>query len=227
LQWVAATCPPNRQVASFVGNDGSGSSSSPAISKQRLAVIAKVVEKTVVCGGELRVVGFSNSSGSNVSIFDGQFPLPGATETARVRVAAPVIARSMKAISKAYGPAMASLPQTGSDIVAEYRLAAEFEEALGSSHYELNLVLQTDGLQNVGFNLEGSAISPAGAIALAKTIPMPNLSGASITVTGLGNLSGSPAPSTQVAGLVSFYAALCHQAHAAQCLSVTSLPAGW
>jgi hypothetical protein len=214
-------------LAEYVAVDGSGSGRDPRMTKHRLVAINQVVEKTVVCGGELSVVGFSNSSGSNVTLYQGDFLLPGATEVAQLRVAEPVIAKAMKAIRRAYGPAMASLPAEGSDIVAEYRLADEFEEALGK-RYQLNLLIESDGLQNVNFSLEGPALDPAAAAALAKTVVMPHLPGASITVDGLGDIAGVvPAPSSQVAGLVYFYTDLCHETDAARCLSVTTLPSGW
>jgi hypothetical protein len=63
-------------------------------------------------------------------------------------------------------------------------------------------------------------------MALAQQTPVPDLSGASVTVAGLGRVAGRPPASAVVEGLVAFYGALCVRTKAATCTSVTDYAAG-
>ncbi len=224
-QTILAACTTNKQVAADVEIDGSGSSSGDAITTERLAITADVVRRTAICGGHLMVRAFSVSSGATVTIYDGDLSLPGATDNARLRRVDKLVQGVMGKITAKYSAALAALPGGGSDITSVYRLAGEYAAQLGDT-YQLHLYVLTDGLNNIGTDLQSPVLTPAQAADLAATVNVPALPGASITVAGLGRVDGDPAPSSLVEGLVAFYNALCVKTGAKTCVSVTDYTAG-
>lgn len=224
-QAILAACTPDKQVAADVEIDGSGSSAGDAITTERLAITADVVRRTAICGGHLLVRAFSTSSGATLTIYDGELSLPGATDNARLRRVDALVEKVMADISAKYSDAIAALPDGGSGITSVYRLAGEYAAQLGDS-YQLHLYVLTDGLNNIGTDLQSQVLTPEQATDLAATVSVPELPGASITVAGLGRVDGDPAPSALVEGLVAFYNALCVKTSAKTCVSVTDYTAG-
>lgn len=223
-QQILASCDPSTPPASFVQLDGSGSSLADAITTERMAAVETVIRRTAICGGHLRVIVFSSSSSATTSLFDGPLHLDGATDNARLKRVPRMVDETMTQIRQAYGPAISSLPQGGSDITAEYRLAGEWMQQLGGS-FRLHLYLLTDGFQNIGIDLGARPLSKEEATALADQVTVPMLPGAAITVAGLGRVAGPPPPSQAVEGLVAYYDALCHKTTASECISVTDYAA--
>jgi hypothetical protein len=224
-QATLAACTPIKQVAADDEIDGSGSSSGDTIATERLAITADIARHTAICGGHLLVRAFSSSSGATVTIYDGDLSLPGATEIARLRRVDSLVAKVMGSIKAKYNSAIAALPDGGSDITSVYRLAGEYASQLGSG-YQLHLYILTDGFNNIGTDLTSSVHTPKQTTDLAKTVNVPALPGASITVAGLGHIAGDPAPSEMVDGLVAFYNAVCAKTGAKTCVSVTDYTAG-
>lgn len=224
-QTILAGCPTDKQVASDVEIDGSGSSSGDTIAAERLAITADVVRRTAICGGHLLVRAFSASSGATITIYDGDLSLPGATDNARLRQVDALVEKVIAEITAKYGDALAALPDGGSDITSVYRLADEYAAQRGDG-YQLHLYVLTDGLNNIGTDLTSQVLTPEQATDLASTVSVPALPGSSITVAGLGRIEGDPAPSALVEGLVAFYNALCVKTGAKTCVSVTDYTAG-
>jgi hypothetical protein len=215
-----ATCDPAHAPASWVAIDGTGSSASGQITTERMTTVESIVRRTTICSGQLQVLVFSSSSAATATLFDGQLHLDGATDNARLKRVPGVVSDVMTKIRKAYGPAVAGLDGSGSDITAQYRLAGEWINQLGGKA-RLHLYLLTDGFQNIGADLEGRALSKTEAAALANQVNVPKLPGASVIVAGLGKVAGAPPRSDVVEGLVDYYDALCKKTGAAQCVSVT------
>jgi len=224
-QTILAACAADKQVASDVKIDGSGSSSGDTITTERLAITADVVRRTAICGGHLLVRTFSASSGATVTIYDGDLSLPGATDNARLRRVDTLVEKVMAEITAKYGDAIAALPGGGSDITSVYRLAGEYAAQLGDG-YQLHLYVLTDGLNNIGTDLTSQVLTTEQASDLASAVNVPTLPGASITVAGLGRIDGDPAPSALAEGLVAFYNELCVKTGAKTCVSVTDYTAG-
>lgn len=218
-QQILTTCPPDTKLASLVFVDGTTSGLTDASVQEDLAVIELVARRTAVCGGRLTVAAFSASSGSTVPIFDQAITLPGATDNARLRRVPDAVTEIMEHITASHGDAIAAVPGGGTDVVGLYRLAGEHQKQLGDG-YQLNLIIRTDGLNNLGVNTE-RALSEDEAIALADQVVVPTLPGASIHVSGLGRVAGTPLPSTVIDGLVTFYDRLCENTSAASCTIVT------
>jgi hypothetical protein len=220
-----ASCDASAPPAADVQIDGSGSSASKAITEERTAAVEEIVRTTAICAGRLRVLVFSSSSAAATTLFDENLVLHGATDNAKLKRVPQLAERVMARIRASYEPAVADLPGGGSDITGQVRLSQEWAEQVGGDH-RLHLYLLTDGFQTVGgVDLYKKALTKREADALAGRMAVPQLRGASVTVAGLGRVTGSPPPSTLVEGLVAFYDALCKKSGAARCLSVTDYAA--
>lgn len=218
---ILASCDPAAPPASLVEIDGTGSSASDTVTAERMTAIESIVRRTAICSGYLRVIMFSASSAAAIALFDGPLRLDGATVNARLKRVPGAVSDAMATIRQAYGPAVTALPGGGSDITAQYRLAAEWIGQIGDP-YRLHLYVLTDGFQTIGIDLGARALSEQEVAALADLGTMPQLPGASVVVAGLGRVAGEPPPSNVVEGLVAYYDALCHKTGAAQCVSVTA-----
>lgn len=219
-QRILASCDPAAPPASLVEVDGSGSSASDAITAERMTVVESIIRRTAVCSGHLRVIVFSSSSAATATLFDGSLRMPGATENARLKRVPGAVAEAMEQVRSGYDAAVKTLPQGGSDITAQYRLAAEWIGQLGDP-YRLHLYVLTDGFQTIGVDLGTRALSTQEATALADQVMVPELPGASVVVAGLGRVAEGAPSSSVVEGLVAYYDALCRKTTAAECVSVT------
>ena len=215
-----ASCPKGTKLASKVDIDVSGSTRTATLAPERLNAIADMATRTSICGGHLRVTAFSASSAATVVLYDGELSLPGATDNARLRRVPDLVKTIMATVTGAYGAKIGQLSPGGSDILAQYRLAAEYLQQLGAG-YQLHLVLLTDGFQTADITLGAVPLTKDAAAALAARVDLPALPGASITVAGIGKVVGQPPSSDVVDGVVAFYDAVCKKTQAASCLSVT------
>lgn len=219
-QQLLSQCDPAKPPASLVEIDGTGSSNADSITAERMKAVESIATRTAVCSGYLRVLVFSSSSAATTVLFDRPLKMDGATDNARLRRVPGAVNDVMAKIRTAYGPAVAALPQNGSDIQAQYRLAGEWMRQLGDS-YRLDLTIFTDGFQNIGVDLGARALSKQEATTLADKVNVPKLPGASVAVAGLGRVAEGTPPSTVVEGLVAYYDELCHNTSAAKCSSVS------
>lgn len=221
---ILAACEASAPSASDIQIDGSGSSASKTITEERMAAVEEIVRTTAICAGRLRVLVFSSSSAAATTLFDEPLVLHGATDNARLKQVPTVVNDVMTKIRSAYEPAVAGLKGKGSDISSQYRLAGEWANQVGGG-YQLRLVILTDGFQTVGVDLYKAPLTGQKAAALAARTTVSKLTGASVTVAGLGRVAGSPPPSKVVEGLAVFYDALCRKTGAAKCRSVTGYAA--
>ena len=219
-QQVLAACPKDTRLASKVDIDVSGSTRTATLEPERSNAVADMAARTAICGGHLRVTAFSASSSATVVLYDGELSLPGATDNARLRRVPDLVKAVMATVGGGYGAKIGQLSPGGSDILAQYRLAAEYLQQLGAG-YQLHLVLLTDGFQTAGLSLGGAPLTTGAATAMVANIDVPALPGASITVAGIGKVVGQPPSSDVVDGVVAFYDAVCKKTQAASCLSVT------
>ncbi|NKE55396.1 hypothetical protein FXN61_00545 [Lentzea sp. PSKA42] len=219
-QELLKTCDPAAPPASLIQIDGTGSSDSDAITAERMTAVEAIVRRTAVCSGYLRVVVFSVSSAATMVLFNSALKMDGATENARLKRVPDAVADVMNKVRSAYAPAVQALPQSGSDITAQLRLAAEWKLQLGGNH-RLDLTVLSDGFQNVGVDLGARALSKQEAERLAEQPAVPELAGASVVVAGLGRVAEGAPPSAVVEGLVSYYTKLCQRTEASSCTAVS------
>jgi hypothetical protein len=227
-QRILATCDATHPPATWVAIDGTGSSAASGIFAERMTALQSIVQRTAVCSGYLKIIVFSASSIASTTLFDGSLRQPGATSNARLQRVPKAVANVMTTVRRSYAAAAKHLSPDGSDINGQYEEASEWFQQL-SGTYRLQLDLLTDGFQNVGgVNLGTHVLDQQQAIAVVARVPVPDLSGAAITVAGLGRVKDSTPSSAVVDGLVAYYNALCHRARAARCISVSDYQtAGW
>lgn len=224
-QRILSACDSAHPPATWVGIDGTGSSASNSILAERLTALESIVQQTTVCSGYLDVVVFSASSVASTTLFDGALRQPGATSNARLQRVPRAVGGVMATVRRSYANVATHLSPNGSDINGQYEEAAEWFRQLGGA-YHLQLDLLTDGFQNLGVGAVGThALDQQQATALAARVPMPDLSGADVTVAGLGRVKGATPSSDVVDGLVNYYTALCHRARAAHCVAVSDYEA--
>ncbi len=220
---IAAACPSDHQIAGRAAIDVSTHMRAVAGDAGRLAPVRQLVRRVVICGGHLRADVFSGSSASTASVFDGDLKLPGATENARLRREPALTDQVMAQITKNLPIAADKLPLTGSDILAQFGMSAEYKQQLDpdGTRFVLDLVATTDGVQSEGVSLSDPTLTVARALALAGQVRMPDLSGASVQMTSVGKTAG-PAPSTEyVDALKAFFGKVCAASGATHCAVVT------
>lgn len=77
LHELAHSCPSNKKIAAYVALDEEGRLRGRKLTDARIAVVQNVATQVAVCGGHLRVVGFSSSPAASVTLFDGPLDPPG------------------------------------------------------------------------------------------------------------------------------------------------------
>jgi len=211
-----ASCPSGKKLATDVRIDASGTFKASEIGGDLEVILRDAAARTAVCGpGHLRVSAFAGSSAGTATLFDGDLTLTGATEVARLRRIPGVQDRVVEMVAKNY-EAISGL-RGGSDVVGQVRLSGEYLNQLGPD-YVLSATYVTDGLQNVGGVKPSVVASAAEATQLGSDVAVPTLSGADITIVGLGNRNGLKPTSRVTELLVAFYTALCKQMDAARCI---------
>lgn len=220
LQQVAETCA-DSEVAAYVAVDFSDTARSESLAASRRDAIRSEAERVAVCGGTLKVVAFSSSTAAIVTLFDGPLEAEGATENARLRRVDRTVEPVDEAVADGWEPAEAELPGDGSDVLGQLTLASEyFAQRSDAAHRALIL---TDGVQTTGTVVVNSPdFTSAAAADLAASVPVPDLSGVSVTVAGLGQVVGDPPPSEFVAALNTFFTDTCTRTNAT-CQIVTDL----
>lgn len=217
------TCPEN-PPATNIRVDASETSRSDVIRADHLSTIGSELELTPLCHGTISVDLFSSGTGATVNLFDSHVAAEGATMPARQRKLDEAVEPVMEQIVAGWPEAEASLPADGTDVVGQLDLLAEyFAQHPDSSHRGLIL---TDGVQTTGsLTTNVGSFTEAVADELAQRVSVPDLTGAEITIAGVGRVAaGDPPPSDYVSALKTFYRIVCERT-GAQCLVVTDLAA--
>jgi hypothetical protein len=217
LQQILETCPNGQVINSYNAVDGTATSNNAFIAKEHLAYLKTKAERVAVCGGHLTVVAFGTNS-VTAPIYEGDITVEGATDIAKLRRVPGVVDDVMEEVTKNYQPAIALLPQDGTDVTGLFRLFDEAVTLRPDMHLEAAAL--TDGLTNQGVVID-HALTSEEASALADQVPVPQLPDASVAIVGIGRVTGDPLPSDFIEGMKSFYTRLCENTGAAQCLIVT------
>lgn len=218
---TTSSCPAGSQIASLVSSDESGSSVGATAGSARQRVIRDVAERTAICGGYLRVTLFAGSM-IGVTVFDDELHLDGATQNARLRKAPKVVDAVMARLDAALPDATAQLTGGATDIVGQFQLGAEYAAQLSASGpVTLEQTIATDGIQTAGADLEDPALTEQQATDVAATFAVPDLSGATVRLIGVGRQTDdAPLPTPYIAALRAFHTAVCERTHAV-CTVVT------
>ncbi|MGY0386395.1 hypothetical protein ACWZJV_05430 [Nocardioides sp. WG-D5] len=203
-------------INAYIAFDASGSGRDNGLDAPRVGAMKDSLASVAACGGTAKVVAFTGSSASTVTLFEGRIELRGATNQAKARRLGKAVDAVGEQVTGSYTDAVATLDQDGSDIVAQLRLAAEW--ASQTDEGQLHVLLLTDGLQNTGVTLAQIVHSPEDA---ASSFAVPDLSGSEVTFSGIGQVA-QDAPATEVVDAVkTFYNTLCTRTGADRCEVVT------
>jgi len=211
LQSILAACP-DQPVNVYDAVDGTGTSQDDTIASEHLRSIEVDVERAAVCGGHVTIVAFGTNS-VTAPIYDGDLATEGATDLAKLRRVPGLVDDVMAEVTKNYKPAIATLPAGGTDVTGLLRLLGEARVL--RPDMLLQATIYTDGLTNQGIVLD-HPMTDAEATALADTVAVPDLSGASLAVVGIGRVAGDPVSSDFIAGMKTFYTRLLERTGADQ-----------
>lgn len=218
---VAGSCPAGSRVAALVQSDESGTSRGATAAPARQAVIREVAERTAICGGHLRVTLFSGSM-IGISVFDGDLQLDGATDNARLRKAPKVADGVMDRLNAVLPDATAQLNDDATDIVGQYQHGADYRAQLAASgNVHLEQTILTDGIQTADQDLNDPSLTVAQAEMLAATFVVPDLTGATVRLIGIGRQAdNTPLPTPYIEALRALHTVVCERT-GAQCTVVT------
>ncbi|GFM17886.1 uncharacterized protein PO1_contig_020_10 [Mycobacterium sp. PO1] len=219
---VAASCPPDgARIAALVQVDWSGSRRSLAATPAEEQVVRAAAERALICGGHLRMTVFSGSMIA-VTVFDANLHLDGATTNARLRKAPKAVDAVMAQVTSAFPEAIERISDGATDIVAQYQLGEEYWTQLSATdHSVLEQTIVTDGIQTAGQDLSDPSLTIAHAEALAAAVSVPDLTGATVRLIGIGRQADDASlPTPYIAALRAFHTTVCDKT-GADCSVVT------
>lgn len=202
-----------------VGVDASDSARSEAAKVKNLKEIAKVVHLTALCGGTIRVFTFVSSSGQTTTIYQGELEVDASTDNAKVRKAEKLTEAVMAEIEANYNDALSSQTASGTDVIGMLDLLRDARAQAPDE--QLNALLLTDGLTNLGGIDPTTVTSTDAAEALADQVPVPDLSGAQIDMVGIGHQASGELPSSVIENVKAFWKRLLSRTGATTVLVVT------
>lgn len=210
---MAANCP-SAGIATAIGTDTTVSGQSAEKKAMDLAVIANQVRRTAVCGGHLTVFAFASSTGSTATVFDGDLYVDAPTENAKIRKAGKLAEQTIATIAENYDSALASVSGSGTDVLGMLTLLqqanAQFPDLVAEN------VLLTDGWTNIGVD-PTTVVDADAARTLADQQTVPDLTGASLRIIGIGKQAQDELPSTVIANLTAFWEQICANTNATSC----------
>lgn len=208
------TCPSGKQVAAEIAIDVSGSHRVSGVQGQFEQALRDRASRAAMCGGHLRVEAFSGSDAGTLPMFDGTLGVIGSTTNAKARRVPDAVDGVLSAVQKQF-PLDTSRLTPGSDVVGQLWNGQQYVAQLGAG-YVLDLVIQTDGLDNMTVSTD-QITNVTDARDEADEVTVPDLSGAWVTITGLGETGGQPVDSSVTAALTAFYSEVCKRTNAAKC----------
>jgi hypothetical protein len=220
-----ATDCPQATVAFKAAIDISGSRSSVPLSDSENASVQGLVRRTFLCGGNADVSVFSGSVATTVPLYSGELHLDGATDNARLRREPEATEEVMTEIYRKLDDAVTAPPRSsGTDVLGQLGLIAEYGRQLddGGGPSQLVGLIVTDGEDTDQLNFANPTLTSASAVAIADAATVPDLSGAQLTIIGVGkSSSGTPAATAHVDALKAGWNRICERTNAAECTVVT------
>jgi hypothetical protein len=205
--------------------DISGSRSSVPLSGSENAAVQGLVRRTFLCGGNADVSAFSGSVAATVPLYAGELHLDGATDNARLRREPEATEEVMAQIHQNLVGSTTTPPRSsGTDILGQLGLIAEYGQQLDNGPGQSQLVglIVTDGEDTDQLNFANPTLTSASAVAIADATAVPDLSGAQLTIIGVGkSSSGTPAATAHVNALKAGWNRICERTNAAECTVVT------
>lgn len=223
LKRLAASCPAGKKVASYIAWDVNTTQRGKQLTSVRLAALGSNARQVAACGGRLRVVGFGPTAAATARLWDGALEPPGATENARLRHVPDMADEVVRAVEKRLPAVLRQLSGKGTDPVGQFAAAEQYLRQLPSG-FELRIVIASSGISTHGIVIDRRNFSESVAVESANRLSVPDLSGAIVTIAGLGKVgAGAPPPTAFVDALRVFYERVCKRTKARSCLAVTDI----
>lgn len=208
-----ASCPA-AGIATSIGIDATASFRSDLSKAAHLKVIDSHVRRTATCGGHVTVFAFASSTGATILLFDEELQVDAPTENARTRKTRKLAEQASAVIAEQYDSATSGVTGNGTDVLGMLTL---FQQANAQRPDALaNNVLVTDGVHNVDIN-PAAVLSIEAAQALADQQRVPDLSGAEVTIVGIGRQAQGELSSTVIENVTAFWERICQNTQAATC----------
>lgn len=222
---LLAGCPDSQNVALRAAIDISGSRSSAPLSDAENGAVLGFVRRTLLCEGNADVSAFSGSVATTVPLYSGELHLDGATENARLRREPEATDAVMAQIHENLADVVTAPPRSsGTDILGQLGLISEYGRQLnnGTGQSQLVGLIVTDGEDTDQLNFADPTLTAVSAVAIADAANVPDLSGAQLSIIGVGkSSSGTPAATTHVDALKAGWNRICERTNAAECTVVT------
>jgi len=208
LKTIKAACPAGPKNL-LVLLDASTSSAGQEIYSARISETRTAILTSSICGGKVRVATFGSSRVDTSDLVNETVLLAsGGNANARLWSGASLAGKMLMSVKHGYKIEIAEGP--GSDPLSMLSLVGE---AKSENPEPLEALVLTDGIQTEGINLNVE-LTELDAITLANSLVLPDLTGVSLTISGIGRSSGKPAPSTYVAALKAFWETVCSRTNA-------------
>jgi len=214
------------QLNGYFGIDMSASARGDArLQEIRIAALKEAADQVAACGGTAKVVAFSASAPETLTLGEQDFPASFGTETARMIKADAIEGDLIGEVEDGLATAASELQPHGTDILAQLTLAKQYEEQSGEG--DLFVLLETDGIATTKpVDMTAPQFDAKAARAAAETVSVPNLSGATVDIAGVGKSTGERQLSTEKAtAIVEFFTQACERS-GAECLVTNDYRAG-
>jgi len=173
----------------------------------------------------MKVVAFSSSAAETFTLGEDDFPTTsGSTETARLIQADHVEGDLFDEVEGEVPTAEKSLQPNGSDVLAQLRLAAQYESQRGEG--KLYVGLATDGIATTKpVAMNTPTFTREVARSTADELHLPAMPGAAVRIAGIGKTTGErQLHTTRIAAITAFYSIACRRTKA-HCLVTTDYTA--
>jgi len=187
--------------------DISASGRHETILGERLDAVQVDTERAADCEGELVVIAWAGSSSSSRVLFAGQVGTQGATEIGRDRKIPEVVTEVMTGIKDELQIALEEIPADGSDLIGGFYLVSDVVQARASLAVEPSVRIYSDAISTGGtarINDPWVTQQELSTIVAAQTLP--DLTGVSIGIHGVGRVAGVTPPPQDYVQLVQEYA---------------------
>lgn len=187
--------------------DATGSALSEQNKTLHLDAIDHVIDRVATCSGTLSVEAFGSSSGQTVPIYSGSLSVEAPTENAERRKAEKLADEVSGEIRGHYDEAIGRVHASSTDVVGLLRLIKEAQTQRPDAVHEV--LILTDGFTNVSVD-PSSVSSTEDAQGLADSLNVPDLSGVTLRIIGVGR-SSTEVPSAVIERVTAFWERLCER----------------
>lgn len=161
---------------------------------ERLDAVQVDVERAFDCEAQFTLAVWSSSSASTVILFDGKLSTTGASEIGRDRKIKEATNEVMDEIRTKMEESLGSIDGSKSDMTAAFAIAADRFQVTPAGVAKRVTIL-ADGVSTTGSAENNSpSLTEDDMISLAQTLNPVDLSGAEISILGVGRISGTEQP---------------------------------